>query len=223
MIELQNITKYYGTKANRVEALSSISINIDKGEFIAITGKSGSGKSTLLNILGSIDEFDVGTYIFNGRDVGRMSPSEKDRFRNENVGFIFQAFYLIPELSLLENVAMPLGYAGMNTHERRECAMQLLEKVGLAAKAKRYPSQISGGEQQRVAIARALVNHPKLLLADEPTGNLDADNGNTIMELITHFNNEGTTIIMATHDREFANWANRVLQVKDGKLVQSHT
>lgn len=219
MIDLYNVTKYYGKKATRVEALSSISIHIDEGEFIAITGKSGSGKSTLLNVLGSIDEFDTGTYLFDNEDIGKMSAAEKNRFRNANIGFIFQAFYLIPELTLLENVAMPLGYAGVNGKERSRRAMRLLGEVGLEEKANRYPSQISGGEQQRVAIARSLVNRPRLLLADEPTGNLDADNGIAIMELIRQFNTDGTTVVMATHDREFANCANRILHVKDGKLV----
>lgn len=219
MIEMKQIVKYYGKGDNVTEALKGVSLKIEKGEFVAITGHSGCGKSTLLNILGGMDRQTKGEYFYDGTDVSRMSEKELAGFRNRHIGFVFQAFHLAGELTALENVALPLGYAGVGAKERKERAKVLLEKVGLSGKYKAHPAKLSGGEMQRVAIARALSNHPQVLLADEPTGNLDRENGEMIMKILRELNEEGMTIIMVTHDLELAAMADRCIRMADGNII----
>lgn len=219
MIEMREIVKDYGKRDNVTQALRGVSLQIEKGEFAAITGHSGCGKSTLLNILGGMDRQTKGEYFCDGRDVSRMNERELAKFRNSHIGFVFQAFHLAGELNAMENVALPLGYAGVGTKERRERAKALLERVGLAEKYKAYPAKLSGGEMQRVAIARALANQPQILLADEPTGNLDHENGEKIMALLRELNQEGMTVVMVTHDRELAAMADRCIHMADGNIT----
>lgn len=183
-------------------------------------GASGCGKSTLLNIIGDMDSFDTGEYIFDGKEVNKLTPKEEAVFKNKNIGFIFQAFHLIDDLNAESNVEMPMGYAGIGRKERKKRARELLKKVGLQGKEKNYPSQLSGGQQQRVAIARAIANNPMLLIADEPTGNLDYESGKEIMNFLQKLNKEGMTIIMVTHDAEVAGYAHRMVKMMDGKLVR---
>lgn len=219
MIELKQIVKHYGKGDNVTEALKGVSLQIEKGEFVAITGHSGCGKSTLLNILGGMDRQTEGEYFYDGTDVSRMSEKELAGFRNRHIGFVFQAFHLAGELTALENVALPLGYAGVGAKERKERAKVLLDKVGLSEKYKAHPAKLSGGEMQRVAIARAMANHPQVLLADEPTGNLDRENGEMIMKILRELNQEGMTIIMVTHDLELAAMADRCIRMADGNII----
>lgn len=219
MIELKQIVKHYGKGDNVTEALKGVSLQIKKGEFVAITGHSGCGKSTLLNILGGMDRQTKGEYFYDGTDVSRMSEKELAGFRNRHIGFVFQAFHLAGELTALENVALPLGYAGVGAKERKERAKVLLDRVGLSEKYKAHPAKLSGGEMQRVAIARALSNHPQVLLADEPTGNLDRENGEMIMKILRELNEEGMTIIMVTHDLELAAMADRCIRMADGNII----
>ena len=220
MIKLEHITKQYGDGSNKVNALVDISLQIERGEFVAITGPSGCGKSTLLNILGGMDRQTAGEYSFEDIEVCKLKEKELARFRNQHIGFVFQAFHLMKELNILDNVAVPLGYAKVGKRERRTRAKELLEQVGLLAKYKSYPAQLSGGEMQRVAVARALSNCPQVLLADEPTGNLDHENGKRIMEMLCKLNREGMTIIMVTHDQELAAMAGRRICMADGKIVE---
>lgn len=219
MIELKQIVKHYGKGDNVTEALKGVSLQIKKGEFVAITGHSGCGKSTLLNILGGMDRQTKGEYFYGGTDVSRMSEKELAGFRNRHIGFVFQAFHLAGELTALENVALPLGYAGVGAKERKERAKVLLDRVGLSEKYKAHPAKLSGGEMQRVAIARALSNHPQVLLADEPTGNLDRENGEMVMKILRELNEEGMTIIMVTHDLELAAMADRCIRMADGNII----
>ena len=219
MIEMKQIVKHYGKGDNVTEALKGVSLKIEKGEFVAITGHSGCGKSTLLNILGGMDRQTKGEYFYDRTDVSRMSEKELAGFRNRHIGFVFQAFHLAGELTALENVALPLGYAGVGAKERKERAKVLLDRVGLSGKYKAHPAKLSGGEMQRVAIARALSNHPQVLLADEPTGNLDRENGEMIMKILRELNEEGMTIIMVTHDLELAAMADRCIRMADGDII----
>ncbi|MCH5270123.1 MAG: ABC transporter ATP-binding protein [Lachnospiraceae bacterium] len=219
MIELKQIVKHYGKGDNVTEALKGVSLKIEKGEFVAITGHSGCGKSTMLNILGGMDRQTEGEYLYDGTDVSRMSEKELAGFRNRHIGFVFQAFHLAGELTALENVALPLGYAGVGAKERKERAMGLLDKVGLSEKYKAHPAKLSGGEMQRVAIARAMANYPQVLLADEPTGNLDRENGEMVMKILRELNKEGMTIIMVTHDLELAAMADRRIRMADGDII----
>ena len=219
MIKLSNVNKIYQGKGVSTAALSDISLTVDQGDFVIIYGKSGCGKSTLLNILGTMDKPTNGTYHFNDTDIGSLKFNELSEFRNRYMGFIFQSFYLINEFTALANVEMPLGYAGVGKGERKKRAAELLKMVGLEDKMKNKPSQLSGGEQQRVAIARSLVAGPSLVLADEPTGNLDEKTTDDIMELLKQINQDGTTIIMVTHNVDLAHYANKVVHIADGRIL----
>lgn len=218
MLELRNISKTYFGKYMNTEVLKGISIKIEQGEFALIIGKSGCGKSTLLNILGCMDCADEGDYIFMGQNLGILKDEQLAHFRNRNIGFVFQGFHLINEISIIENIEMPMGIAGIGKKVRRERALELLGLVGLGDKAKSRPLELSGGQQQRIAIARALSNHPNVLLCDEPTGNLDEESGRMIMELLAKLNRDGVTIIMVTHDLSMKGYANRVIEVKNGRV-----
>jgi putative ABC transport system ATP-binding protein len=218
MIELHAISKTYTRPTGEaVHALSDVSLRIDRGEFVAIVGASGSGKSTLMNILGLLDAPTAGRYMFDGRDVSRLSVAEQARFRNKNVGFVFQAFHLLPRTSALENVELPLLYS--DRASTNGLGRKALEAVGLADRMRHTPSELSGGEQQRVAIARALVNDPDLLLADEPTGNLDPTSAGEIMEIVTALHESGRTIVLVTHDIAMAAHARRVVRLERGRVV----
>lgn len=219
MITLSNISKIYQGKGVSAAALTDVSLTVDKGDFVIIYGKSGCGKSTLLNILGTMDRPTDGSYYFDDTDICGLRFNELSGFRNCHIGFIFQSFYLINELTALENVGMPLGYAGVGKSERRKRAGELLKMVGLEDKLKNKPSQLSGGEQQRVAIARSLIAGPSLVLADEPTGNLDEKTTGDIMDLLKQINQNGTTIIMVTHNPDLAHYADRVVRMSDGRIV----
>lgn len=222
LIELYDIRKYYDRSGVRTKALDGITISIDKGEFVAIRGASGSGKSTLLNIIGAIDEPSKGKYKLLSKNVSALNSKELAKLRNKEMGYIFQSFNLLEELTIIENVEMPLGYAGIRGKARKKKAYELLEKVGLEGKKDAYPRQLSGGQQQRVAIARALVNQPNLLLADEPTGNLDSINGEEVMNQLVDLHKEGTTIILVTHDDKVASFADRQIVMKDGKIISDN-
>lgn len=219
LIRMEQIVREYGKGSSQTRALKGVSLQVEKGEFVAITGASGCGKSTLLNIMGGMDRQTEGEYYYDDAPVAGLSERELAKFRNCNIGFVFQAFHLAKELTAVENVALPLGYAGIGGKERKERAKALLDRVGLSEKYKAHPTKLSGGEMQRVAIARALANHPQTLLADEPTGNLDYENGRAIMKLLRELNEEGTTIIMVTHDRELADLADRKICMADGNIV----
>lgn len=219
MISVKNIVKTYTTGAETLVALDTISLEIVAGEFTSIMGPSGSGKSTLMNILGLLDRFDSGTYILNGQNVSDLTDNESARVRNKEIGFIFQSFNLMPRMSVLENVELPLVYAGVKAKERKERALEALERVGLSDRVKHKPNEISGGQKQRVAIARAIVNKPSVLMADEPTGNLDSKTTVDIMRIFQELNNEGTTIVMVTHEPEVALYTKRIVTFRDGVLV----
>jgi len=218
MIILSNICKTYEGKGVTTFALTNINLSIKQGEFIIIYGKSGCGKSTLLNILGTMDRPAKGDYLFNDTDICKMKFNELAQFRNNYIGFVFQSFYLINEFSALDNVEMPLGYAGVGKVKRCEMARDLLRTVGLWDKMKNKPCQLSGGEQQRVAIARALINQPKLLIADEPTGNLDEKTSIDIMNLLREINKSGTTMVIVTHNMDLLQYASRVICMTDGVI-----
>ena len=219
MIHLEGLTKVFYTDEVETHALSGIHLDILKGEYVAISGPSGCGKSTLLSILGLLDSPTGGTYLLNTRQVQSLDLSERARIRNREIGFIFQSFNLIGDLTVYENVELPLTYRGMGSGERKERSLQALERVGMAHRAKHLPSQLSGGQQQRVAVARALVGQPKVLLADEPTGNLDSKNGEAVMELLRELHQNGSTIVMVTHDSRFARHADRTVHMFDGRIV----
>lgn len=218
LIELKNIYKIYQMGDEEVRANDGISLTIYRGEFVAIVGKSGSGKSTLMNIIGSLDVPTEGEYFLGGEDVSDMSDNQLAEIRNKMIGFVFQQYNLLPKLNLLENVELPLLYAGMDTWDRRERALESLERVGLKEKWKNYPNQLSGGQQQRVSIARALAAEPSLLLADEPTGALDSRTGREVLDFFKKLNDEGNTIVMITHDSSIAMEARRVVRIHDGKI-----
>jgi len=219
MIRIENVTKVYKTGAIRLTALNDISLHIKPGEFVAVMGPSGCGKSTLLNILGCLDKMTSGRYILNGKDVSTLAGNELARIRNKEIGFIFQSFNLLPRMTVLENVELPMVYAGVPARERREKAIEALSKVDLAERIRHRPSEISGGQMQRVAIARAIVNNPSIILADEPTGNLDTKATEEIMRIIRKLNDEGTTILMVTHEPDVANYAGRIIRMRDGRII----
>lgn len=218
MISLHNITKKYQQGSVKTEVLKGVNLEVAKGEFVAIMGRSGCGKSTLLNIIGGMDRADGGSYLFNEKEIPCMSAKKMAHFRNKNVGFVFQAFHLMAEFNVLDNIALPLGYAGISGKMRKEKAKELLSKIGLTDKAKSRPFQLSGGEQQRIAIARAISNEPEVLLADEPTGSLDEENGTHVMELLKSLGKQGLTIIMVTHDKKVAEYADRIVTMKNGRI-----
>ena len=219
MLEVRDLIKIYKTGDLEFTALKNINLKIEKGEFTAIMGASGSGKSTLMNILGCLDKMNSGKYILNGRDISILSGDELAHIRNKEIGFIFQSFNLIPRISLLENVQLPMMYAGIGAKERKEKALHALEKVGLSDRVKHLPNEISGGQKQRAAIARAIVNSPAVLMADEPTGNLDSKSSEDIMKIFQDLNNEGATILMVTHENDIADHTNRIVRFRDGEVV----
>src|SRR3972149_6015781 len=222
LIQLRDVCKTYALGEVEVHALAGISLDIERGEYLALMGPSGSGKSTLMNTLGCIDRPTSGSYLLDGEEVVTMSLDERARLRNHKIGFVFQNFNLLSRTSALENVELPMMYSHrFRGQQRHQCARVLLEKVGLDARADHYPSQLSGGEQQRVAIARALANEPSILLADEPTGNLDSHTSQAVMELLDHLNKEdGITIIVVTHDQEVARYSRRKVLLRDGEIVR---
>ena len=219
LIRLEGVTKVFLTEEVETHALAGISLEIGKGEFVAIAGPSGCGKSTLLSILGLLDTPTAGSYLLNGAPVAGLSLARRTRIRNREIGFIFQAFNLIGDLTVYENVELPLTYRSMPAAERRKRVHEALEKVGMLHRMKHYPSQLSGGQQQRVAVARALAGDPSILLADEPTGNLDSSNGAAVMELLSDLHRQGSTICMVTHDPRYAEMAERTVDLFDGQIV----
>lgn len=219
LIEIKNEYKIYIMGTEQVYANDNINLTIDKGEFVAIVGKSGSGKSTLMNIIGALDKPTSGKYILNGRDTSTMTDDELADIRNQTIGFIFQQYNLLPKLTLLENVELPLLYAGIKNSERKRRALESLGRVGLKEKYAQYPNQLSGGQQQRVSIARALAGKPSLLLADEPTGALDSKTSNDVLNFLKQLHSEGNTIVMITHDNSIALEAKRVVRIHDGKII----
>ena len=222
LIELKNAYKIYNPGENEVRALDGVDLEIDQGDFVAIVGHSGSGKSTLMNMLGLLDVVTSGTYILNGKDVSDMDDDELSRIRNLEIGFIFQGFNLIPSLTAQGNVELPLIYRGMKAEQRHELSEAALKRVGLEKRMDHLPSQMSGGQQQRVAIARAVAAKPPVILADEPTGNLDSNSGKEVMRIINELWAEGRTIILITHDDSIAETAHRVIRISDGKIVDDY-
>ncbi|MBW0178130.1 ABC transporter ATP-binding protein [Sediminibacterium sp.] len=219
MIKITNLEKVYRTDEVETIALNKLSMEIKKGEFVAVMGPSGCGKSTLLNILGLLDDPDAGSFIFNGQEIAGYNERQRAELRKRNIGFVFQSFNLIDELTVFENVELPLIYTGVKAAERKQKVEEVLEKVQIMHRRNHYPQQLSGGQQQRVAVARAVVNTPKLILADEPTGNLDSSNGNEVMELLTNLNEQGTTIVMVTHSEHDARYSHRIIRMLDGQTV----
>ncbi len=223
LIRLQGVTKVFLTEEVETHALSGINMDIHKGEFLAISGPSGCGKSTLLSILGLLDTPTDGAYYLNGKPVEKLTNSERVRIRNREIGFIFQSFNLIGDLTVYENVELPLTYRNMPGGERKQRVMEALEKVGMSHRMKHYPSQLSGGQQQRVAVARALGGGPSILLADEPTGNLDSTNGEAVMELLSNLHRQGSTICIVTHDPRYVEFAERTVHLFDGLVVEEQS
>ena len=219
MIKLENIIKKYRTSSVETVAVNDLSIHITEGDFVAIMGASGCGKSTLLNIIGMLDNADTGSYYLDGKDVSLLGPKERTEVRKNTIGFVFQNFNLIDELTVGENVELPLQYLNMSKNERKDKVQKVLEKMGIAHRKNHYPSQLSGGQQQRVAVARAVVTEPKLVLADEPTGNLDTHFGNEVLDILKALNETGTTIVMVTHSPNDAKSARRIIELRDGKLL----
>ncbi|HEY0953421.1 MAG TPA: ABC transporter ATP-binding protein [Roseateles sp.] len=219
MLQMEKLQKVYRTEMVETYALRDFNLTVNEGEFVAVTGPSGSGKTTFLTIAGLLEAFSAGTYKLDGIDVSRMGDAERSRIRNQKIGFIFQAFNLIPDLSVLDNIEVPLRYRGFGGVERKRRAAEALARVGLSARGRHYPNELSGGQQQRVAIARALAGEPRLLLADEPTGNLDSAMARSVMELLEELHREGATIVMVTHDPQLAARAQRNVHVIDGQVV----
>ena len=219
LIEFDGVCKYYQMGDTLVKAADHVSFKINKGEFVAIVGQSGSGKSTCMNIIGCLDVPTEGTYLLDGRDVGKMSRRELAHIRNEKLGFIFQQYNLLPRLNLMENVEVPLVYAGVSRAERHARAREVLEQVGLGDKLKNRPNQLSGGQQQRVSIARALVRNPPVILADEPTGALDSHTGREVLGLLQQLHKQGHTVVLITHDNSIAVQADRIIRLEDGRVV----
>jgi len=222
LIEIYDMHKVYNPGENEVRALDGVSLTIDEGEFVAIIGHSGSGKSTLMNMLGLLDECSSGSYFLQGHNVSSLSDDELSDIRNLHIGFIFQGFNLIPSLTAQANVELPLIYRGMKKDEREKLAEDALERVGLTKRAHHRPAQMSGGQQQRAAIARAVAARPPIILADEPTGNLDSKSGRDVMRILHELNDEGRTVILITHDNEIAEEAERVIRIHDGKIVEDY-
>lgn len=222
MIDLKNITKTYDMGSVQVEVLRGITMHVGEGEFIAIVGPSGSGKSTLMNMIGCLDTPTTGEYYLDGKEISTYNEKQLSKIRNQKIGFIFQKFNLLPKLSALENVELPLIYRGMSQKERRQRSIDALTKVGLSDRMNHKPTELSGGQQQRVAIARALAGDPPVLLADEPTGNLDSKSGSDVMNLIKQLSSEGKTIVLITHDNEIAMEAKKTIIIKDGMLVNGN-
>ncbi|MBU3214628.1 ABC transporter ATP-binding protein [Clostridium estertheticum] len=222
MIEVKGVLKRYITGDIDFTALKSVSLKIEKGEFTAIMGPSGSGKSTFMNILGCLDRMDSGTYFLNDLDVSNLEDNQLALIRNKEIGFVFQAFNLLPRISVLENVMLPMLYAGVSAKERKVRALSALEKVGLSDRIKHRPNEISGGQKQRVAIARAMVNNPAVIMADEPTGNLDTKSSIEIMKIFQNLNADGATILMVTHEDDIAKCAKRIVRFLDGKIVDDY-
>jgi putative ABC transport system ATP-binding protein len=220
MIKLEDVTKIYKNGKVEVKALSDVSFEIEEGEMVAIMGPSGSGKSTLMHIIGCLHKATSGFYSLNGQDISKASENELARIRNKEIGFVFQQFNLLPKHSVLHNVEVPLIYKGEGKKDRIDRAKDLLEKVGLGHRLKHYPNEISGGQKQRVALARALANNPSIILADEPTGNLDTATGEEIMDLLQRLNNQGHTIILVTHEPNIASYARRTINLVDGKVKE---
>ena len=220
LIRMENITKVFYTDEVETHALSGVHMEIRKGEYVSIAGPSGSGKSTLLALIGLLDSPTDGTYVLNGQPVANLKINERSRIRNREIGFIFQSFNLIGDLNVYENVELPLTYRGMPSSERKQRVQTALERVGMSHRTKHYPSQLSGGQQQRVAVARALAGSPSILLADEPTGNLDSRNAEAVMDLLRDLHQEGATICMVTHDPRFAKHAERQIHLFDGRVVE---
>ncbi len=223
LIELRDVYKIYGEGLeSEVRALDGVSLDIEKGEFVAVVGQSGSGKSTMMNVLGCLDIPTRGTYRLDGVDVRELSDKELSRIRNKQIGFIFQQYNLIQNLTVLENVELPLIYQGIDPFDRRELAIQALTRVGLADRAQHKPTQMSGGQQQRVAIARAISTHPPIIMADEPTGALDSRTGHEVLGFLQQLNKEGSTVILITHDNGIAATARRIVRIADGKIIEDH-
>ena len=219
MLQMEKLQKVYRTEMVETYALRDFNLTVNEGEFVAVTGPSGSGKTTFLTIAGLLEAFSAGSYKLDGIDVSRMGDGERSRIRNQKIGFIFQAFNLIPDLNVLDNIEVPLRYRGHGSAERKKRAADALARVGLSARGKHYPAELSGGQQQRVAIARALAGEPRLLLADEPTGNLDSAMARSVMELLEELHRDGATIVMVTHDPQLAARAQRNVHVIDGQVV----
>jgi putative ABC transport system ATP-binding protein len=222
MIQIENLEKVYRTEEVETKALNKVSLEVNEGEFVAIMGPSGCGKSTLLNILGLLDEPDGGSFKFLGTEIARFNERNRADLRKKNIGFVFQSFNLIDELTVFENVELPLIYLGLGAAERKAKVEKVLEKMQIMHRRNHFPQQLSGGQQQRVAVARAVINTPKLILADEPTGNLDSSNGNEVMELLTELNEAGTTVIMVTHSEHDARYAHRIIRLLDGEVVMEN-
>ncbi|ODS73227.1 MAG: phosphonate ABC transporter ATP-binding protein [Cytophagaceae bacterium SCN 52-12] len=219
MIKITDLRKLYRTEEVETIALNNLSIHVKEGEFVAVMGPSGCGKSTLLNIIGLLDDMEGGSYLFNGVEVAKFNERKRSQLRKHNIGFVFQSFNLIDELTVYENVELPLIYTKVPARERKERVEEVLEKVQIMHRRNHFPQQLSGGQQQRTAVARAVVNRPKLILADEPTGNLDSKNGNEVMQLLTELNEAGTTIIMVTHSEHDSKYADRVIRMLDGQVI----
>ncbi len=219
MIKITDLEKYYATEEVRTVALNKLSFEVKEGEFVAIMGPSGCGKSTLLNILGLLDDPDGGSFMFNGTEVSGYNERKRSQLRKHNIGFVFQSFNLIDELTVFENVELPLIYTNVKASERKKRVDEVLEKMQIMHRRNHFPQQLSGGQQQRVAVARAVINNPKLILADEPTGNLDSSNGNEVMDLLTELNAAGTTIVMVTHSEHDAKYSHRIIRMLDGQKV----
>lgn len=223
MIRIENLSKVFRTEEVETTALNQVSLHVKPGEFVAIMGPSGCGKSTLLNIIGLLDNPSEGEYYFNSQEVGHLKEKQRTQVRKGNIGFVFQSFNLIDELNVYENVELPLIYLKKKAGEKKELVNHILDRMNISHRAKHFPQQLSGGQQQRVAIARAVVAGPKLILADEPTGNLDSKNGAEVMNLLTELNQEGTTIIMVTHSQHDASYAHRIINLFDGQIVTETT
>ena len=221
MIKTENLSMVFTTEEVQTKALNEVNIEVKQSEFVAIMGPSGCGKSTLLNILGTLDSPTSGKYFFNGKEIDNMGESQLTAFRKGNIGFVFQSFNLIDELTVFENVELPLTYLKVKAAERKQMVNDILKRMNISHRAGHFPQQLSGGQQQRVAIARAVVSNPKIILADEPTGNLDSKNGAEVMQLLTELNREGTTIVMVTHSKHDASFAHRIINLFDGSIVSS--
>lgn len=219
MLQVNDLEKFYRTEEVQTIALNKLSFEVKEGEFVAIMGPSGCGKSTLLNILGLLDSPDGGSFKFNGEEISSYNERKRSQLRKHNVGFVFQSFNLIDELTVFENVELPLIYTGVKKGERKKRVEEVLEKMQIMHRRNHFPQQLSGGQQQRAAVARAVVNNPKLILADEPTGNLDSSNGNEVMDLLTDLNEAGTTIVMVTHSEHDAKYSHRIIRMLDGQKV----